>query len=82
MKIIKRIHWNIIILVIKTVLEDPEIKRTRLAQKCNRNYQQMILYLDWMKLMKLIIFEEKNHKIFIQITKHGKEIFHESKDYQ
>ena len=79
MKLIKRIHWDVVMLIVKHVLEDPKIKRTRLAQKCNRNYHQMILYLDWMILMKLIILDKRDKKIFIKITEHGKEIFYKTK---
>jgi len=79
MKIIKRIHWDVVLLVVQIILENPEIKRTRLAQKCNRNYQQMTLYLEWMKLMKIIIFEKKDKKTFIRITDQGKEIFTQQK---
>ena len=39
----------------------------------------MTLYLEWMQLMELIIFEEKNQKILIRITDHGKEIFYKTK---
>ena len=78
---IKRIHWDVVLLIIKTVLENPKILRTPLAQKCNRNYQQLTNYLKFMQLVKIIILEEKNNKVFLKITEHGKDVFKNSKDY-
>lgn len=76
---IKRIHWDVVLLVIKTVIENPTMLRTPLAQKCNRNYQQMGKYLQWMQEMKLLELQEKNNKTFIKITDFGKEVFANSK---
>ena len=76
---IKRIHWDVVILIIKSVLENPKILRTPLAQKCNRNYQQLLKYLEIMQLTELITLEEINDKTFIHITELGKRILAKSK---
>jgi len=80
MKTIKRIHWEVVILIIESVLENPKILRTPLAQKCNRNYQQMTRYLEQMELTELIILVEENNKTFIRITELGKRVLLKSKD--
>jgi len=79
---IKRIHWEIVILIIKTVLDNPKILRTPLAQKCNRNYFQLLKYLEIMELTELIIIDEvkPNEKTYIHITELGKRILAKSKD--
>ena len=79
---IKRIHWDVILLIIKTVLENPKILRTPLAQRCNRNYQQLAKYLSVMELLGLLVLEEKNYKIYIKITQHGKSVYDKTKDEQ
>jgi len=75
---IKRIHWDIVLLIIKCVLENPKILRTPLAQKINRNYLQLKKYLAIMELTELITLEEEDEKTFIHITELGKRIFHKS----
>jgi predicted transcriptional regulator len=79
---IKRIHWDVVLLIIKYVLENPKILRTPLAQKCNRNYLQLIKYLDMMELVEIIIVPkvERNQKTYIYITELGKRILDKSKD--
>ncbi len=78
---IKRIHWEIVILIIKTVLDNPKILRTPLAQKCNRNYFQLLKYLEIMELTELITLEVKdNEKTYIHITELGKRILGKSKE--
>jgi len=76
---IKRIHWDVVLLIIKSVLENPKILRTPLAQKCNRNYLQLLKYLDIMELTELITLEENNEKTYIHITDLGKRILDKSK---
>ena len=78
---IKRIHWDIVLLIIKSVLENPKILRTPLAQKINRNYLQLKKYLEIMQLTELIIIDkvEPNQKTYIHITELGKRIFRNSK---
>ncbi len=78
---IKRIHWDIVLLIIATVLENPKVLRTPLAQKCNRNYQQLKKYLEIMQLTELIIVDKiPNEKTYIHITELGKRILDKSKD--
>ncbi len=78
---IKRIHWEIVILIIESVLENPKLLRTPLAQKCNRNYLQLKKYLKFMQLAELITFDEiPNVKTYIHITELGKRILAKSKD--
>ena len=79
---IKRIHWGIVILIIESVLENPKILRTPLAQKINRNYLQLIKYLDMMELTELIAVPkvEPHEKTYIYITELGKRILDKSKD--
>ena len=77
---IKRIHWDVVLLIIKSVLENPKILRTPLAQKCNRNYLQLLKYLEIMQLTELITLEEINDKTFIHITELGKRILDKSKE--
>ncbi len=77
---IKRIHWNVVLLIIELVLENPAILRTPLAQKCNRNYLQLKKYLEQMVLLELITQPEINGKTQIQITELGKRIFNKSKE--
>jgi len=80
---IKRIHWDIVLLIIATVLEDPKILRTPLAQKINRNYLQLIKYLDVMELAELITVDKiPDEKKYIHITELGKRILDKSKDGQ
>jgi len=76
---IKRIHWDVVLLIIKYVLENPKILRTPLAQKINRNYLQLKKYLDVMELTELITQPEINGKTHIHITELGKRIFRKSK---
>jgi len=76
---IERIHWKIVLLIIKYVLEDPKILRTPLAQKCNRNYLQLKKYLEIMELTELITLDiDENDKTIIHITDLGKRIFGKS----
>ena len=79
---IKRIHWDIVLLIIATVLENPKILRTPLAQKINRNYLQLIKYLDVMELTELITVPKvaQNEKTYIHITELGKRILDKSKN--
>ena len=79
---IKRIHWEIVLLIISSVLENPKILRTPLAQKINRNYLQLIKYLDVMVLVELITVDkvEPNQKTYIHVTELGKRILDKSKD--
>ncbi len=78
---IKRIHWEIVLLIIGSVLENPKILRTPLAQKINRNYLQLIKYLDMMELTELITVDKiPNEKTYIHITELGKRILDKSKD--
>jgi predicted transcriptional regulator len=77
---IKRIHWDVVLLIIKIVLENPKILRTPLAQRCNRNYQQLAKYLVVMETLTLIELVEKNYKTFIKITELGKQVYNKSKD--
>ncbi len=76
---IKRIHWNVVLLIIELVLENPKILRTPLAQKCNRNYLQLKKYLEQMVLLELITQPEINGKTQIHITELGKRILAKSK---
>ena len=77
---IKRIHWDVVLLIIESVLENPKILRTPLAQKCNRNYLQLIKYLDMMELVELITVDDiPNEKKYIHITELGKRILDKSK---
>lgn len=76
---IKRIHWDIVLLIIKYVLENPKILRTPLAQKINRNYLQLKKYLEIMEIIEIITLEEINEKTYIHITELGKRIFNKSK---
>ena len=78
---IKRIHWEIVILIIQIVLDNPKILRTPLAQKCNRNYFQLLKYLEIMELTELITVDKiPNQKTYIHITELGKRILGKSKD--
>jgi len=79
---IKRIHWEIVLLIIESVLENPKILRTPLAQKINRNYLQLIKYLDVMQLTELITVDkvEPNQKTYIHVTELGKRILDKSKE--
>ena len=79
---IKRIHWEVVLLIIKTVLENPKVLRTPLAQRCNRNYQQLQKYLVFMEKLELIELQERDNKIYTKITEHGKEVFRKTKDTQ
>jgi len=79
---IKRIHWDVVLLIIKTVLENPKILRTPLAQRCNRNYLQLQKYLWIMELLGLLVLEEKNYKIYVKITQHGNAVYEKTKDEQ
>lgn len=76
---IKRIHWDIVLLIIKYVLENPKILRTPLAQKINRNYLQLKKYLEIMEITEIITLEVINEKTYIHITELGKRIFNKSK---
>ncbi len=78
---IKRIHWEIVLLIIESVLENPKILRTPLAQKINRNYLQLKKYLDMMELTELITVPkvESHEKTYIHITELGKRILEKSK---
>ncbi len=79
---IKRIHWDIVLLIIKNVLDNPKILRTPIAQKINRNYLQLIKYLEIMELVEIITVPkvERNQKTYIYITELGKRILDKSKD--
>jgi predicted transcriptional regulator len=79
---IKRIHWDVVLLIIKTVMENPKILRTPLAQRCNRNYSQLEKYLSIMELLGLLVLEERNYKIYIKITQHGNDVYDKTKDVQ
>ena len=76
---IKRIHWEIVILIIESVLENPKLLRTPLAQKCNRNYLQLKKYLDQMELTELIKMKDEDAKKYIIITELGKRVLGKSK---
>jgi len=76
---IKRIHWEIVILIIESVLENPKLLRTPLAQKCNRNYLQLKKYLDQMELTELIKLEDVDGKKIIKITELGKRVLLKTK---
>ena len=79
---IKRIHWEVVLLIIKTVLENPKILRTPLAQRCNRNYEQLKKYLEIMELTELITVDKvkPKQKAYIHITELGKRILDKSKN--
>jgi len=76
---IKRIHWEVVLLIINTVMENPKILRTPLAQRCNRNYQQLKKYLVFMEKLELIELQERDKKIYTKITDHGKKVFKNTK---
>ncbi len=76
---IKRIHWDVVLLIINTVMENPKILRTPLAQRCNRNYQQLKKYLVFMEKLDLIELKEKNEKIYTTITDHGIDVYKKTK---
>jgi len=76
---IKRIHWDVVLLIINTVMENPKILRTPLAQRCNRNYQQLKKYLVFMEKLELIELQERDTKVYTKITEYGKKVFKNTK---
>jgi len=60
-------------------MENPKILRTPLAQRCNRNYQQLKKYLVFMEKLELIELQERDTKVYTKITEYGKKVFKNTK---
>ena len=72
-KELKRIDWNIVRRLVKSLYYNNRMKKTHVATKCNLGYAKCRLYLDWMEMMELIKKEidEDRFEVII-LTEKGK----------
>lgn len=62
-KEIQRIDWNIAKRLIEFLHYNGRERKTKIAMKCNLNYEQLTMYLDWLELLEFIIKEMDNKKV-------------------
>ncbi|WP_155991181.1 hypothetical protein [Candidatus Nitrosotenuis uzonensis] len=53
-KKLKRIDWDIAERIILVLYDKGEQRRTPLATKCNLNYANCLLYIQWMMYLDLV----------------------------
>jgi predicted transcriptional regulator len=53
-KELKRIDWDIVKRILHLLYDEGKTKKTHIATKCNLNYDQTILYLEWMTMVNFI----------------------------
>lgn len=58
---IQRIDWNIAKRLIEFLHYNSKEKKTKIAMKCNLNYEQLTMYLDWLELLEFVK-KEMDHK--------------------
>lgn len=71
-KEIQRIDWNIAKRLIEFSYYNGKEKKTKIAMKCNLNYEQLTMYLDWLELLEFIIKEIDHKKVeWISLSERG-----------
>lgn len=53
-KELKRIDWDIVKRILHLLYDEGKTKKTHIAMKCNLNYDQTVLYLEWMAMVNFI----------------------------
>lgn len=75
-KELKRIDWNIVKLLIEFLHYSVKEKKTKIAMKCNLNYEQLTMYLDWLELLEFIRKEIDSKKVeWISLSERGTDFY-------
>ena len=71
-KKLKRIDWDIVKRIILVLYNEGEQRRTPLATKCNLNYANCLLYIQWLIFLDLIKWKAgEDDEDLVCLTEHG-----------
>jgi len=72
---LKRIDWGIVLVIVDQIRNNPDLKRTKLATRCNLNYHQLTRYITWMSNVNFIHIKNNSGYVFLELTQNGYEVF-------